>query len=321
MKHLFGLSDPRRSVRGKLGAAVMLTAIVVLVTSGVATLVHDLSVYRRSWAADIGTEANLLALTVAPALAFDDRATARRNLEALRSRPAVLAAGLYAADGSLYAAYVRAGEGDTTSLPDVAPEIEGVNIAGSRVVLGQRVEFNNEFLGRLYVQARYDVAGRVWAYLGIFSIIALLSLGAALLLSAVLQRLLTVPIEAIGAVARRIIQEKDYSLRVHPTGRDEIGVVVQALNRMLGEIEQRTRALELTNETLRQEMRERQQAEARRRETESVYRAIGESIDYGVWITDADGRCTYLSESFLRLIGQTQEEVSNMGWVGRAASG
>jgi PAS domain S-box-containing protein len=313
MKHLFGLSDPRRSVRGKLGAAVMLTAIVVLVTSGAAMLIHDLSVYRRSWAADIGTEANLLALTVGPALAFDDRATARRNLEALRSRPAVLAAVLFAADGSLYASYVR--EGRAVRLPEAPPAVDGVKIDGSRVQVSQPVEFNNEYLGRLYVQARYDVAGRVWAYLGIFSVIALVSLVAALLLSAVLQRLLTAPIEAIGAVALRIIREKDYSLRVHPTGRDEIGVVVQALNRMLGEIEQRTRAMELTNETLRQEMQERQQAETRRRETEGVYRAIGESIDYGVWITDAQGRLTYVSESFLRLLGQTQEQVSNMGWA------
>jgi len=313
MKRRLGFVDPRRSVRGKLAATVLLTAVVVLVTSGVATLLHDLSVYRRSWAADIRTEANLLALTVAPALAFDDRATARRNLEALRSRPAVLAAGLYAADGTLYASYQR--EGVTTRLPDIVPALDGLNIAGSRVELGERVEFNNEYLGRLYVQARYNVKGRVSAYLGIFSVIALISLLAALLFSALLQRWLTVPIEAIGAVARRIIQEKDYSLRVHPSGRDEVGVVVQALNRMLGEIEQRTRALELTNESLRQEMRDRQQAEERRRETENVYRAIGESIDYGVWVTDANGRCTYVSNSFLRLTGVTQEQVTDLGWT------
>ncbi|MEO7413550.1 MAG: PAS domain S-box protein, partial [Opitutaceae bacterium] len=48
--------------------------------------------------------------------------------------------------------------------------------------------------------------------------------------------------------------------------------------------------------------------------SERLYRAIGESIDYGVWTCDADGRNTYASESFLKLVGLTQEECSNFGW-------
>ena len=51
------------------------------------------------------------------------------------------------------------------------------------------------------------------------------------------------------------------------------------------------------------------------RDSERIYRAIGESIPYGVWICDADGRNTYASESFLRLVGQTQEQYSLFGWA------
>ena len=50
------------------------------------------------------------------------------------------------------------------------------------------------------------------------------------------------------------------------------------------------------------------------RESERLYRAIGESIDYGVWVCDAEGRNTYVSESFLKLIGMTQEQCSGYGW-------
>ncbi|MEO7698065.1 MAG: CheR family methyltransferase [Opitutus sp.] len=48
--------------------------------------------------------------------------------------------------------------------------------------------------------------------------------------------------------------------------------------------------------------------------SERLYRAIGESIDYGVWTCDAEGRNTYASESFLKLVGLTQEQCSNFGW-------
>lgn len=40
---------------------------------------------------------------------------------------------------------------------------------------------------------------------------------------------------------------------------------------------------------------------------EWLYRAIGESTDFGMWVCDAQGRNLYASESFLRLVGMTQD--------------
>ena len=54
--------------------------------------------------------------------------------------------------------------------------------------------------------------------------------------------------------------------------------------------------------------------EEKLRESEALYRGIGESIDYGVWVCAPDGRNTYASESFLRMVGITQEQCSNFGW-------
>jgi PAS domain S-box-containing protein len=59
---------------------------------------------------------------------------------------------------------------------------------------------------------------------------------------------------------------------------------------------------------------ERKQAELKLTENEQLYRAIGESIEYGIWICDPDGRNTYASESFLNLVGITQEQCSEFGW-------
>ncbi len=59
----------------------------------------------------------------------------------------------------------------------------------------------------------------------------------------------------------------------------------------------------------------RKQGEAALRNSELMYRAIGESIDYGIWICDAAGRNIYCSESFLNLVGMTQQECSDTGWT------
>ena len=63
----------------------------------------------------------------------------------------------------------------------------------------------------------------------------------------------------------------------------------------------------------------RMNADLRRKEealrnSERLYRAIGESIPYGVWVCEPDGRNIYASESFLRLVGLTQQECSDFGW-------
>jgi PAS domain S-box-containing protein len=63
-----------------------------------------------------------------------------------------------------------------------------------------------------------------------------------------------------------------------------------------------------------QDISELRHAQHKVRESERLYRAIGESISYGVWVCAPDGRNLYASESFLNLVGLTQEQCSNFGW-------
>jgi PAS domain S-box-containing protein len=59
----------------------------------------------------------------------------------------------------------------------------------------------------------------------------------------------------------------------------------------------------------------RRETEEALQQSERIYHAIGESIDYGVWICNADGRNIYASSSFLNLIGVSQMEYSESGWA------
>jgi PAS domain S-box-containing protein len=62
------------------------------------------------------------------------------------------------------------------------------------------------------------------------------------------------------------------------------------------------------------EITDQKKAEKALRDSERLYRGIGESIDYGVWVCAPDGRNIYASESFLKLVGLTQEQCSDFGW-------
>ena len=113
----------------------------------------------------------------------------------------------------------------------------GTQISGQYVELSQPVVVNEERLGTIYLRARYDLMGRIKAYLGIFALVTLLCMLVALALSTALQKIITRPLDAMATVARQVVDRRDYSLRAHATTQDEIGLVVVAFNGMLDEVQ------------------------------------------------------------------------------------
>lgn len=58
---------------------------------------------------------------------------------------------------------------------------------------------------------------------------------------------------------------------------------------------------------------ERKKNEQELAHREQLYRSIGESINYGIWVCDPDGRLSYVSESMLALLGITLDECRQHG--------
>jgi hypothetical protein len=93
------------------------------------------------------------------------------------------------------------------------PETDGSRVEGNDFVLFKRIAENNEILGTVYLKSDYKWQARLANYLGIFGAITALSLVVALLVSAWLQTTLTRPVLATAAVAREVVERRDFSLR------------------------------------------------------------------------------------------------------------
>ena len=65
-----------KSIRGKLVRIVLSTTAIALLVAAIAMLTYDLVSYRQTVVAGLSAEAEILALSTAPALAFDDHAVA-----------------------------------------------------------------------------------------------------------------------------------------------------------------------------------------------------------------------------------------------------
>lgn len=237
--NLASFAGVRNSVRGKLMRVVLITTVITLFVAGSFMLSADINRYKQSWTADLGTEASILAVSLAPAMAFNDHDAALRDLRALTVRQRVMVAAVYSANGTLYASFVRTA---AQSLPAHAPA-PGLVTAGERVEYARSIERNGEHLGTIYLRARYDTLGRVADYLAIFVLVTLLSMVVAIFLSRRLQQGILQPLDAMAVIANAIVKRRDYSLRAKKTSDDEIGVVVDAFNNMLEEVEARAEGL------------------------------------------------------------------------------
>jgi signal transduction histidine kinase/CheY-like chemotaxis protein len=246
------------TVRSKLTLMAVLTTLVALVIASAAMLAFDLRTFQRYWVDDLTTQADIMARVTAPAIAFNDAKTAQQNLAVLGVRPQILSAAVYTSSGALFASY--SAPGGEAALP-ARPGAPGYHIERGELVVFHRVVENGELLGTVYLRSRYGLLDRLSSYGAILAAVMLASLLIAALVATRLQERITQPLRAMTDVAREVMQQRDFSLRVpdHQTG--EIGVLVDAFNDMLAEIGRRSDALQQANRTLEHEMHVRERAE------------------------------------------------------------
>jgi signal transduction histidine kinase/ActR/RegA family two-component response regulator len=231
----------RQSVRLKLFVLMLATTLVALVVAVAALVVYDSEDYHDRLVADLTTQADILGRSSVAALAFDDQAAARENLALLKVRPSIREAAIYNDAGVLFAAY--AAEGNTEPAVPAKPAFNGSRVQGDDIILFHRIVESGRERGTVYLRARYELTNRLLDYLRILGAVSALSLLAALLISAFLQRGITQPILDVTDVAHSVMKTRDFSRRAHRTTEDEIGYLVDAFNNMLAEIGRRSEAL------------------------------------------------------------------------------
>jgi signal transduction histidine kinase len=247
------------SVRARMIAMALLTTFAALLLCGGAMLAYELATFRQAWLDDMKTQAEIIALASVPALNFNDATAARQNLSLLKVRPQIIAGAIYDENGRMFAAYARSALEKPVYRDRPAPA--GHRIEGDRLMLYHAIVVQGESLGTVYLEARYPGRERLLSYLTILGAVMVCSLLVAALVASRLQRGITQPLAAVTSVARKVMQRRDFSLRVLQPSSGEIGTLVNAFNAMLAEIGARAADLQNANHNLQQEMAVRHQAE------------------------------------------------------------
>jgi PAS domain S-box-containing protein len=236
-------------IQRKLMLSFMLIAgVVVLLTCG-AFVTNELLTFEGKAVQSLMTIGEVIASNSTASLAFDNDADASEVLSALKSRPQIVAAALYDRHGKLFAWYPASAS--VKSFP-ASPGKDGFRDENSYLVGYLPVVQGDSYrLGTLYMssnkQAIYD---RLWRYASLAAAVMVVSLIVAYLLATLLQGHISRPMLAMSETAKAISERGDYSVRAAQWGTDEIGVLTDAFNHMLEQIEAQDHAIRENHERL-----------------------------------------------------------------------
>ncbi|MGV3593495.1 MAG: sensor histidine kinase [Gammaproteobacteria bacterium] len=247
------------SIRNKLLFIVLVTTFSALTLASAIFLMYDINTYRTLRVNDATTQLSLLAYSSIPALEFSDRRVASENLDLMKLRPPVRAAAIYDAGGSLFAEYRR--ENTAHEFPEL-PDADSIEQDMYSLVATSRIVRDGKILGTAYLAADFPLMERVLRYVGVLVLVALAAMLMSALVALKLQSLITKPLFSIVETARDVVATREYTRRAEKLSQDETGMLVDAFNDMLAEIENRRQAMEATNRQLAAESAQHAQARA-----------------------------------------------------------
>jgi signal transduction histidine kinase len=213
-----------RSIQGKLIAILMLTSVAALLCACLAFAIFEVRSYRAALTREMESVAQIVGSSSHAALLFHDVKTVRETLSVLQAEPRILAGCIYRDDATLVGQF-RGGGSDYMRLT-------------------RPIQMDGQWLGSVHlVSGLNEMYARLARFGGIALAVLAGSVLLALLLSSVLQKVISRPILHLAETAGRVSTDRDYSVRAAKFADDEIGVLVDRFNFMLEEIHAQDDAL------------------------------------------------------------------------------
>src|ERR1035437_7719022 len=248
------------SISKKLTWMNMLVSGAALLLACAAFFAYDLYTFRIGIARNLSTEARIIGFNSVSALLFNDPRAAQHTLTALNASPHILYAAIYTPDGHSFAGYWRDDSRKALPLPAIpAGQTQAHWLADGQMALVQSIIFEGKPTGFVYIRSDLRAMDdRLKTYTVIAAAVLLISLVVALLISRISQRVISEPVMQLAQTVRIVSHEKNYSIRAATTtNRDEVSTLIESVNEMLEQIQQRDTALQRAHGELEHRVEER----------------------------------------------------------------
>ena len=296
-------------IRRKLMMVNLLTSGAVLLATCVAFTAYEVYTLRHRLIEGYTTRAQIVAANATASVAFQNESDAADVLVAFKTDPRVIAACIYDNTGKVFATY------PTNIAKETFPMATGQSgYRNGELEIFVPITQADRHLGTVFLKSDLSILTdlyRGYAVLAGFIFIGAIAL--AYLISRILQQQISRPILSLAETANAVARKRDFAVRAKKFGDDELGLLTDAFNQMLAEIDK-------LNATLEQRVQERTaQLEAANKELEAFSYSV--SHDLRAPLRHIDGFVRMfredhekdLPESARRYLGIISESARRMG--------
>jgi diguanylate cyclase (GGDEF)-like protein len=244
------------SIRHKLTMIIMIIVTISLLLSSVAFITSDRLYTQKNVGNNLRIMADMIAANSTAAILFGDSTAAAETLGFLGAQNNIESGVIYDVDHEIFARYSKTG--NTELLPDSTALDENLLFWDDHVDLFTNINYQGEVIGNIYLRSDLQAArDRLAWFLGIVLAVLAGSLLVAFKMISGMQHIITAPLLRLSAIARCISTERNYSLRVQGSGKDELGTLIHDFNAMLDEIQMRDEQLKDHRHELEQRVAQR----------------------------------------------------------------
>ncbi|HWP84729.1 MAG TPA: histidine kinase dimerization/phospho-acceptor domain-containing protein, partial [Terriglobia bacterium] len=287
-------------IRRKLTWIMMATSGAALLAATIAFVVYNNIQSRNALLRNVTTLAEVIGKNTTAALAFGDTEAAREILGGLAGQQNIISATLYSANGASLAEFRRAEA--PLGIPPLPQRRDQVSLRFTGEVLAayHPIVLEGETVGGLYlVSDLTEMRTHLQRLASIAILIFLCAAGLSYLMALRLHPIISTPILELARTARAVSIEKDYSIRVVPSGHDEIGVLMEGFNQMLEQIQRRDQQLISYGARLEEKVAART---AELKASEEHLRTIINTSPSAIYLIAADGAIREANPAGLRFL-------------------
>ena len=237
------------SIRSKLTLVTMIACGAAIVVACGSFASFDVLAARQAMLDQMRTEAAIIADNSTASLSFSDENDAARTLSWLSGQPSVQVACLFKIDGRPLATYTREKQFRALIPPNTLAETARFGsgyLEVFRPVLLQGMPVGTVYLRsdlrQLHMRVQQNAVVLISAFFGACAV--------AWVLMRRMQQLISGPILHLAQTARAVSEMKDYSIRATKVSGDEVGMLTDAFNDMVHQVQLRDRELQSHHDRL-----------------------------------------------------------------------
>jgi len=239
----------------------------VLLLASAFFIVNELITFRQGMINELSMLAKVVANTGVAAIAFNDRKAAEKTMAAMYVEPSIVFAGIYTAEGNLFAEYYkntgklsyqdRKSDRKISEAKAAGDQgaLEGYPFFDDHLDVFENIVSDTGMFGIVYIRAEMkEIYSHLKWYIITCGTILFFSFISAFYISSKLQNIISLPILELTRTMKMISGWKNYAVRVERKNDDELGMLIDGFNEMLTQIQMRDRQLDQQRENLEYEV-------------------------------------------------------------------